>query len=123
MVYKISPGVDDVFFNKNFNVKTWLLPEVDNKIIGYGSPARVSTITNFSKINSSLIDYIIDDSPIKQNKYTPGSHIKILPRKGNINNKIDIVVVFAYEYFKDIKNKFKKYKVTFFKPIPFKTLK
>ena len=93
------------------------------KIIGYGSPARVSTITNFAKINDKLIDYIIDDSPIKQNKYTPGSHIKILPRKGNINNKIDIVVVFAYEYFKDIKNKFKKYKVTFFKPIPFKILK
>jgi len=93
------------------------------KIIGYGSPARVSTITNFAKINDKLIDYIIDDSPIKQNKYTPGSHIKILPRKGNINNKIDIVVVFAYEYFKDIKNKFKKYRVTFFKPIPFKTLK
>ena len=62
------------------------------KIIGYGSPARVSTITNFAKINDKLIDYIIDDSPIKQNKYTPGSHIKILPRKGNINNKIDMLL-------------------------------
>ena len=95
----------------------------NNKIIGYGSPARVSTITNFSKINSSLIDYIIDDSPIKQNKFTPGSHIRILPKKNNINKNINIVVVFAYEYFKDIKKRFKGFKVKFYKPIPFKILK
>ena len=50
-------------------------------IIGYGSPARVSTITNVGKINSNLINYIIDDSPLKQNRYSPGMHIKILPRK------------------------------------------
>ena len=93
------------------------------KIIGYGAPARVSTITNFSKINSKLIDYIIDDSPIKQNKFTPGSHIRILPKSKNINSKISTVIVFAYEYFNDIKKNFKKYKINFYKPIPFKKIK
>ncbi len=92
-------------------------------IIGYGSPARVSTITNVGKINSNLINYIIDDSPLKQNRYSPGMHIKILPRKNNINKKIDIVLVFAYEYFKDIKKYFSKIKVKFYKPIPFGTLR
>jgi len=93
------------------------------KIIGYGAPARVATITNFLNINSDLIPIIIDDSPLKQNRYTPGKHIKIINKK-NINfKKIDIVIVFAYEYFKDIKKKFKNLKVKFFKPIPFKELK
>ena len=92
-------------------------------IIGYGSPARVSTITNVGKINSNLINYIIDDSPLKQNRYSPGMHIRILPRKNNINKNIDIVLVFAYEYFKDIKKYFKKIKVKFYKPIPFGTLR
>ncbi len=92
-------------------------------IIGYGSPARVSTITNVAKIDSSLIRYIIDDSPLKQNRFSPGMHIKILPRKKNINKNIDIVVVFAYEYFKDIKKFFGKIKVNFYKPIPFSKLK
>ena len=92
------------------------------KIIGYGAPARVSTITNFSKINSDLIDYIIDDSPIKQNKFTPGSHIKILNKNNNIKNSINIVIVFAYEYFRDIKKNFKKINVKFYKPIPLKKL-
>ena len=92
-------------------------------IIGYGSPARVSTITNVGKINSNLINYIIDDSPLKQNRYSPGMHIRILPRKNNINKNIDIVLVFAYEYFKDIKKYFNKIKVKFYKPIPFGTLR
>ncbi len=92
------------------------------KIIGYGAPARVSTITNFSKINSKLIDYIIDDSPIKQNKFTPGSHIKILNKNKNIKSNINVVIVFAYEYFKDIKKNFKKINVKFYKPIPLKKL-
>ena len=74
-----------------------------NTVIGYGAPARVSTITNFANIDSSLIDYIIDDSPLKQNRYSPGKHIRILPKKKNINNKIQNVIVFAYEYFDDIK--------------------
>ena len=87
------------------------------------SAARVSTITNVGKINSNLINYIIDDSPLKQNRYSPGMHIKILPRKNNINKNIDIVLVFAYEYFKDIKKYFSKIKVKFYKPIPFGTIR
>ena len=50
-------------------------------------------------------------------------HIKILPRKNNINRKINIVIVFAYEYFEDIKKYFKNQKVKFFKPIPFERLR
>lgn len=99
------------------------LNKMGKKIIGYGAPARVSTITNVSKINSNLIKYIIDDSPLKQNRFTPGMHIKILPRKKNLNHSINVVIVFAYEYFKDIKKYFKNKKVTFYKPIPFKKLK
>ena len=97
--------------------------KLGNMIIGYGAPARVSTITNFSKIDSNHIDYIIDDSPLKQNRYTPGSHIKILPKKNNINKKLKVVVVFAYEYFRDIKNNFKNLNIKFYKPIPFKRIK
>ncbi len=110
----------DIFKNsKMLREKLVNLNKKGYKIIGYGCPARVSTITNVSRIDSTLIQYIIDDSPLKQNRLTPGTHIKILPRKGNLNNKINIVIVFAYEYFKDIKKFFKNKKVNFYKPIPF----
>ena len=113
----------DIFKNsKMLREKLINLKNEGYNVIGYGCPARVSTITNVSRINSTLIKYIIDDSPLKQNRFTPGTHIKILPRKGNLNKKIDIVIVFAYEYFQDIKKFFKNKKVNFFKPIPFSKL-
>ena len=118
------------FFNKQIYLNAKILKDkliyLNKKeltIIGYGSPARVSTITNVAKIDSNLIRYIIDDSPLKQNRFSPGMHIKILPRRKNINKNIDIVLVFAYEYFKDIKKFFGKFKVDFYKPIPFSKLK
>ncbi len=117
----------NVFNNKIYEHSKYLKDQLtkfkryNKNVIGYGCPARVSTITNFSKINSSLIKYIIDDSPLKQNRFTPGMHIKILPRKNNLSD-INIVIVFAYEYFKDIKKNFKNKKVIFFKPIPFNKL-
>ncbi len=110
---------------KSSNILKDKLTNLKNKgytIIGYGSPARVSTITNVAKINSNLIEYIIDDSPLKQNRFSPGMHIKILPRKNNISQLTDTVVVFAYEYFNDIKKFFGKNKVQFYKPIPFRKL-
>ncbi|MDO8428084.1 MAG: class I SAM-dependent methyltransferase [Candidatus Diapherotrites archaeon] len=47
-------------------------------IIGYGAPARGNTLLNYCKIDSGLLDYIIDDSPLRQGKYTPGTHIPIV---------------------------------------------
>ena len=108
--------------SKNLKKKIINLNKKNKYIIGYGAPARVSTITNVCDINSNLIQYIIDDSPLKQNRFSPGKHIPILPKKNNINRRIDIVIVFAFEYFKDIKKNFKDRKVKFYKPIPFKKL-
>ena len=109
--------------SKKFKNKLRSFKNKGIKIIGYGAPARVSTITNVANIDQNLIDYIIDDSPLKQNRFTPGKHIKILPKKNNINNKISNVIVFAYEYFEDIKKNFKNSNVVFYKPIPFRQIK
>lgn len=92
------------------------------KVIGYGAPARVATITNYAKINSDLIEFIIDDSELKQNRFSPGMHIPIKDRKEIINKKVDVIIVFAYEYFKDIKRVTKKLNSKYYKPIPFQEL-
>lgn len=79
--------------------------EAGLKVAGYGSPARVSTICNYGKIGPELVAFTVDDSPLKQNKFTPGTHIPIVPREHLESHKPDILVVFAYEYFDDIKKK------------------
>ncbi len=76
-------------------------------VAGYGAPARVSTICNYGKIGPDLIPFIVDDSPLKQNRFTPGTHIPIRPKSylDELPKKPDLLVVFAYEYFDDIKKK------------------
>jgi len=75
------------------------------KVAGYGAPARVATICNYGNIGPSLIEFIVDDSPLKQNRFSPGTHIPIVPKNYLEAHRPDILVVFAYEYFDDIKKK------------------
>lgn len=75
------------------------------KVAGYGAPARVSTICNYGNIGPSLVEFTVDDSPLKQNKFTPGTHIPIVPKAHLDGHRPDILVVFAYEYFDDIQKK------------------
>jgi len=74
-------------------------------VAGYGAPARVSTICNYGDIGPSLIEFTVDDSPLKQNKFTPGTHIPIVPKAYLDSHRPDVIVVFAYEYFDDIRKK------------------
>jgi methylation protein EvaC len=80
--------------------------KADNvKVAGYGAPARVSTICNYGSIGPSLIEFTVDDSPLKQNKFTPGTHIPIVPNAHLKQHRPDVLVVFAYEYLNDIRRK------------------
>ena len=102
---------------KAFREKLIEYKENNLKVAGYGSPARVSTICNYGKIGRELIKFTVDDSPLKQNKFTPGTHIPIVSREHLEEYNPDIIVMFAYEYFEDIKKKLNK-KYRFLLPIP-----
>lgn len=83
------------------------------KVAGYGCPARTATLTNFGDIGPDLIEYIVDDSPLKQGRFSPGKHIPILPFSPTFSP--DVWVIFAWEYFEDIK---KRLTGRFLFPIP-----
>ena len=91
------------------------------KYIAYGCPARFSTITNIADITKSDLNYVIDDSPLKQGRFSPGKHIPIRPF--DKDDESVIFIVFAYEYIESIKTRFKNKKnLKFFKPIPFEEI-
>ena len=82
-----------------------------NKIIvGYGAPAKSSTILNFCDIDNKLIDKIFDNSVTKIGKYTPGkSLIKIENSDDFKKTKSDYCVLFAWNHKKEILSKEKSY--------------
>lgn len=88
------------------------------KVAGYGAPARVATICNYGGIGVSLIEFLIDDSPLKQHKFSPGTHIPIYPKEYLDQHKPDVLVVFAYEYLDDIRKKTQSYDCKYLVAIP-----
>jgi nucleoside-diphosphate-sugar epimerase/SAM-dependent methyltransferase len=91
------------------------------RVAGYGSPARVATITNFANIGPDLIEFLVDDSPLKHHRLSPGKHIPIVPKSTLDRAATDALVVFAWEYFADIQKKTEG-KYRYFFPIPAKEI-
>ena len=81
----------------------------NKKIIGYGATAKSTTILNYCNINDQTIDYFLDTTKDKQNKYTPGTKIKINQYKGGIKEDVDYVFLGAWNFKKEIFKKEKKY--------------
>ena len=76
------------FFKKNiFFVKKKILEFINEnkinkkKIIGIGAATKGNTLLNFCNISDKDINYIIENSPHKIGKFTPGTGIKILDEK------------------------------------------
>jgi len=48
------------------------------KIVAIGAAAKGNTFLNYCGIDTTLIDFATDASPLKIGKYTPGSHLPIV---------------------------------------------
>ena len=72
------------------------------KIVGYGASGRANTLIQYCGINSNLLDYIIDDSPMKQGFYTPKSHLEIKSRDALKEEVPDYILIFAWSFFNEI---------------------
>ena len=81
----------------------------NKKIIGYGVTAKSTTILNYCKINKNLIEYFIDTTKDKQNKYTPGTKIPIYKYPGFIEKNIEFVFLGAWNFKEEIFKKEKKF--------------
>ena len=79
------------------------LKKNNKQIIGYGSPAKATTALNFFGI-SEEIDSIIEDNKLKHGKFLPGMKIPIVSKR-KIKNKPSCVLVLAWNFFNDIKEK------------------
>ena len=74
-------------------------------MVGYGATSKSTTILNYSDIGPDLIEYICDNTPIKQNKFSPGKHIPIVSIEKFKNDDPDYILLFAYNHAKEIMEK------------------
>lgn len=97
------------------------LKQRGKRIAGYGAPAKGNTLLNFFSIGLELLDYIVDDSPFKQGKHTPGKRIPVVSSKRLAADPPDYLLILAWNFAPSIiaKNEaFRKRGGKFIIPVP-----
>lgn len=80
------------------------------KIYGYGAAAKTTTLLNFFEIDNDIIEKIVDDNKLKQNKFIPGTKIKIYDPKVLYLDKPDYVLILSWNYSNFIIKKHKRFR-------------
>ena len=79
---------------------------VNYRIVGYGAAAKGMTLINAGNL---FFDFVIDDNPMKQGKYCPGSHIPVVSID-ELDKYEDTSIIFiplAWNFFDEISAKIK----------------
>jgi hypothetical protein len=78
-------------------------------LVGYGAAAKGMTVLNALE---ETLDLIIDDSPMKQNTYSPGKNIKISKIESlNIINKPLTILLLAWNFEDEIRRRISELKI------------
>lgn len=67
-------------------------------IAGFGAAAKGCTFLNASNIDYNIIDYVADDTDLKQGKYIPGTGIPITSREELTKNPPDYLIILAHNF-------------------------
>jgi len=68
------------------------------RIVGFGAAAKGNTFLNYCGIKSDIISYVVDDTPSKQGKFLPQSHIPVVPREVLVKDKPNIIVILPWNF-------------------------
>ena len=87
----------------------------------YGAAAKGNTLLNYLNLGMGCFDFVVDSTPFKQGKYTPGQHVPIVPPDRLLISQPDDVLVLAWNYAPEIIRNEATYRArggTFIVPLP-----
>lgn len=67
-------------------------------IAGFGAPAKATTLMHHFGIGPRVVDFIVDDSPLKQGLFTPGLHIPVVGPAAIAERRPDYLVILAWNF-------------------------
>jgi SAM-dependent methyltransferase len=80
-------------------------------IAAYGATSKSTTIYNYAGIGPDLIDYICDNTPMKQGKFSPGAHIPIFSESRFQDTPPDYAFLAAWNHQRELRDNNKSFEV------------
>jgi SAM-dependent methyltransferase len=78
------------------------LKKEGRSIAAYGASAKGSTLLNYAGIDHGTIDFVVDRSTHKQGRFTPGTHIPILPAEALTQKQPDFTLLLTWNFAEEI---------------------
>ncbi len=78
------------------------LRNAGKKLAAYGAPAKGNTLLSFLEVGPEALLYIADRSPLKQGRYTPGSHIPVVSPGRLLTDQPDYTLLLAWNFVDEI---------------------
>ena len=72
------------------------------RIAAYGASAKGSTLLNYFGIDARHLEYVVDRSTEKQGRYTPGTHLPIVPPERLREDRPDYLLLLAWNFLDEI---------------------
>ncbi|MDA8131723.1 MAG: class I SAM-dependent methyltransferase [Elusimicrobia bacterium] len=109
---------------KNRAELSWLLHSLKREgksIVGVSAPAKGMTLLNYCRIGTELLDAVSEKSTLKIGRYTPGTHIPVVPDEYLLQHQPDYALLLAWNFADEIMKNLGEYRKRggkFIVPIP-----
>jgi SAM-dependent methyltransferase len=78
------------------------LKAAGKRLAAYGASAKGSTLLHFCGIGADVLEFVVDRSPVKQGRFTPGTHLPILPLEALLERRPDYVLLLTWNFADEI---------------------
>lgn len=73
------------------------------KVVGYGATAKSATVANLCGLSTEVVEFVVDTTPAKQNRLTPGTHLPVRPPEAFSDPGYpDYALLFAWNHAEEI---------------------
>ena len=88
------------------------------RIAGYGAPSTSTTLLGFCGIGADMVEYIVDDNPLKQGLFHPGTHIPIVSAQALEQKPPTHLLILAHQFENLIMERTKLLGAKYILPVP-----